>query len=97
MGAAEFAGLMRRVHVSARRVVVVDNAADSGGTGAADGIDLTVLSGALGEAGCTSVFDLPLDQAPRTVMLGIRGRPVTVRSGPEPDEQVPCEKDPAPV
>ena len=97
MGAAEFAGLMRRVHVSARRVVVVDSAAGSGGTGAADGMDLTVVTGALGEAGCTSVFGLPLDETPRTVMLGIRGKPVTVRSGPEPDEKEPCERDLAPV
>ena len=96
MSAAEFAGLMRRVHVSARRVVVVDSAAGSGGAGAADGMDPTLLSGALGEAGCTSVFGLPLDEAARTVMLGIRGRSVTVRSGPEPDEQEPCEKDSAP-
>ena len=51
MSAAEFAGLMRRVHVSARRVVVVDSAAGSGGAGAADGMDPTLLSGALGEAG----------------------------------------------
>ncbi|MCY4589393.1 MAG: sulfotransferase domain-containing protein [Alphaproteobacteria bacterium] len=92
IGAAEFAGLMRRVHVSTRRVVVVDNAAGPGGAGAAEEIDPTVLSGVLREAGCTSVFDLPLDAEPRTVMLGIRGRSVTVRSETSADEQVPCEK-----
>ncbi len=87
VGTAEFAGLMRRVHVSARRVVVIDN------DGAADGTDLTVLSGALREAGCTTVLDLPLEDARRTVMLGIRGRSVTVRSGPDGDERVSCEEN----
>ena len=81
VGAAGLAGLMRRAHVSARRVVVVD---DGGGPGGADGIDRALLSGALAEAGCTTVFDPLIGEDGRTVLLGIRGRPVTVRSAPVP-------------